>query len=141
MEERPRVLGVDHGERRIGLAVSDPLGLTAQPVRCAHVDDAAAAVAAVAGAAAELEVGRVVVGLPRNMDGSLGPRARAVLAFVDALGEAVDVPVETWDERLSTREAQKVMRAAGVKRSRRKRNVDTVAAQIVLQSYLDARQP
>ncbi len=133
-----RILGVDHGDRRIGLAVSDALGLTAQALRCAEVDDVGAAVRAVAEAAGELDAGKVVVGLPRNMDGSLGPRASRVLDFAARLRERVAVPVETWDERLSTRQAQRTLASAGVKRSRKKAKIDALAAQIILQSFLDA---
>ena len=135
-----RIIGVDHGDRCIGLSVSDPLGLTAQPLGAERVTDRAGEVQAVVRAAARMEAGKVVVGLPRSLRGDLGPRAQIVLSYVDDLRSALAIPVETWDERLSTREADRALAAAGVKPSRRKEKIDTICAQIILQSYLDAHR-
>jgi putative holliday junction resolvase len=135
-----RIVGVDHGDRNIGLAVSDPLGLTAQPLGAERVGDRNGEVQAVVRAVATMEAGKVVVGLPRSLNGTLGPRAQIVLSFVEALKGALTIPVETWDERLSTREADRVLASAGVKPSKRKEKIDTICAQIILQSYLDAHR-
>lgn len=136
-----RILGVDHGERRTGLAVSDPLGIAARPLREVRAADAAAMVEAVARVAREEGVERVVVGYPRNMDGTEGPRARAVARFVHALAVALaPVPVETVDERLSTQEARTRLRRRGRRGRLTKTEINLQAARILLQSYLDARR-
>lgn len=134
-----RVLGVDHGERRTGLAVSDPLGMIAKP----HVEVRAASeaemVAAVAAEAAALEVGSIVVGLPFNMDGTEGPRAASVRAFVERLRDAVaPIDVVLRDERLTSADAAARLRAQGRRREAAdKTAVNLVAASIVLQEHLD----
>jgi len=134
-----RILGLDFGDRRIGLALSDELGLTAQPAGVIHNQADGGHLGALAQLCQERGVERVVVGLPRNMDGSLGERARLTLEFVEALRGALDVPVETWDERLTTVQAERSLRARGLTHKRRKARRDTIAAQLILQGYLDAR--
>ncbi len=134
-----RVLGVDHGERRTGLAVSDPLGMIAKPhveVRAGSEDEMVAAVAA---EAAALEVAAIVVGLPLNMDGTEGPRAASVRAFVERLRDAVaPVDVALRDERLTSADAASRLRAQGRHRDAAdKTAVNLVAASIVLQEHLD----
>jgi len=133
-----RILGIDYGDRRIGMAVSDGLGLTAQPVGVVLTRADGRHLQELADICRQREVERVVVGLPRNMNYSLGERARVTLEFVEALRQAVDVPVETWDERLSTVQAERSLRARGLTHKRRKARRDTVAAQFILQSYLNA---
>lgn len=133
-----RVVGLDLGARRIGVAVSDPRGVVASPhsvlQRCgSHVGDHRAIAAVVEEYEAEL----LVVGLPRSMDGGLGPAARAALAEVDELAEALDVPVETVDERLTTVSAERSLRELSVKGGARRAVVDKVAAAILLQAWLD----
>ena len=132
-----RVLGLDWGTVRIGIAISDPFGWTAQPVDTLTNDDQL--LAALRRLIGEREVERLVVGLPRHLDGGLGEKAAAVHAFVARLG-ALEVEVETWDERLTTREAQRRMREAGLSRKKRKELRDVMAAQLMLQSYLDAHR-
>ena len=134
-----RILGIDYGDRRIGVAVSDGLGLTAQPVGVVTTRGDDGHLRELADVCREREVGRVVVGLPRNMNGSLGERAQVTLKFVEALRGAVHVPVETWDERLSTVQAERSLRARGLTHKKRKARRDTVAAQFILQSYLNAQ--
>ena len=136
-----RVVGIDPGERRIGVAVSDPLGWTAQGVAVVEVrGDRAAAIAEIAEIVAGYEARLVIVGLPINMDGSHGPRAKIVEAFVAELQKVVEVPVETVDERLTTVEAEESLREGGLSRDKRKKKVDMVAAQLILQRYLDSNR-
>jgi putative Holliday junction resolvase len=133
-----RVLGLDLGSRRVGVAVSDPMGWTAQGLPTIEPRGERHLIEEIRKRVAELEVERVVVGLPRNMDGTTGPQATNVLAFVEKLRAALGLPVQTWDERLTTVAAQKSMRLGGLSRSRRKHAVDRVAAQLILQGYLDS---
>lgn len=134
-----RMLGVDWGERRLGLAVSDPLGIVATPLRTAPVADDAAAVVAVCAAIEETEAEIVVVGLPINMDGSSGVKVEQVTKFCDRLRAQIVVPVVTWDERLSSRVAERAMLEADLSRKKRKGLRDKIAAQVILQGYLDAQ--
>jgi putative Holliday junction resolvase len=135
-----RVLGVDYGEKRIGLAVSDPLGMLATPLRTAEVSGTAQALDAVTEACREKEAECVVVGLPLNMDGTAGPMAEKVEAFVAVLRERLSVPVETWDERLSTAQVERSLLDADLSRRKRKGVRDKLAAQVILQGFLDSRQ-
>ena len=140
-----RILGVDYGEAVIGLAVSDEMariaqGLTSlrrrggpggrQPADC---------VEAIAEIARGREVGEIVVGLPKNMDGPLGPAAQAAQVFAQALESRTGLPVHLWDERLTTRQAERAMIAAGVRRSKRRAALDVAAATLILQGFLDHR--
>jgi putative Holliday junction resolvase len=132
-----RVLCIDHGKVRIGLALSDPLGIVAHPL--VVVPGGPAAIDAIAEIVAEREVAEVVVGLPRNMDGSLGPQAEAVEAFVARLRTVLPGSVRTWDERLSSQEADRTLDAMGIPLRKRKGRRDKIAAGIILQSFLDAQ--
>ena len=134
-----RILGVDYGLRRIGLAVSDELGLTAQGLPTARVQGATGAVAAVASAASEWQVGEIVVGLPLNMDGSKGEMAEAAETFALKVREATGLQVSCWDERLTTVMAHRAMRQMGMKARRRKGEADRIAATLLLDVYLRAR--
>lgn len=136
-----RVVGVDLGERRIGLAVSDPSGVLATPLGVLERSgDDRADRRAILAAARDAGASRLVIGLPISLDGKIGPAARAVMAEVEALrAEAEDsMTVETHDERLTTVIAQQGLRAAGVKVRKQRRRVDAAAATVLLQSYLDA---
>jgi putative Holliday junction resolvase len=135
-----RILGVDTGTVRIGLAVSDPLGIFAQPLGAVQVKAPASAADEVAKIAKERGVERIVIGLPRNMDGSLGPKAEEARAFGALLVEKTGLPVDEWDERLSTMAAERALRQSDMSRDKRKKRVDMVAAQIILQAYLDAQR-
>jgi len=133
-----RILGLDVGSVRVGVALSDPLGMTAQPLEVIQrrkVD----AFARIAELVAEHEVQRVVVGNPLRLDGDVGPAAEAIGAFIEALRERLEVPVEAWDERLSTAQAERAMIGGGVRREDRRQSIDKVAAALILQSYLDAQ--
>jgi putative holliday junction resolvase len=139
--EARRILGLDMGEKRIGLAVSDPLGITAQGLgvwtRRSRQDDLDHILAI----AREYEVKQLVVGLPRHMDGRPGDAAVAILKFARELGETLKAEVIPWDERLTTAAAERLLIQADVSRRRRRQVVDQVAAALILQSYLDSRGP
>jgi len=133
-----RILGLDLGRRRVGVAVSDPNGTMAHPLLQFEPKGRQDLVATVKRLVAEQEAGRVVVGLPVLEDGHKGEQARWTEAVVSALAEALDVPVATWDERFTTQDAEAAMRDAGLGHTKRKRRRDKVAAAMILQSYLDA---
>jgi len=135
-----RALGLDVGERRIGVALSDPEGIIATALTVIEVKSEDDALRRIIALAHEHEVERIVVGLPLSLDGSLGPQARRVQSFVEALKVRTELPVVTWDERFSTVDAERVLVEAGVKREKRKKHVDSVAAAFVLQSYLDRQR-
>ena len=133
-----RVLGIDHGERRIGAALSDALGITASPLTVIeHTSDEGDA-EAVAALARERDVDAVVVGVPISLDGSIGPQAKRAAYFARLLSARLDMPVEMIDERLSTREAERKLMEGGRRRSRRREGVDAAAAAVLLQAYLDS---
>jgi putative Holliday junction resolvase len=136
-----RVLGVDLGERRIGLALSDPSGTLASPLRTIEVTgDPARDRLAVLTAAREAEAQVIVVGLPRSLSGREGPAARRARVEASALAEvAGEIKVELHDERFTTREADRALADAGKRRRERRAHVDAAAAAIILQSYLDAK--
>jgi putative Holliday junction resolvase len=136
-----RVVGVDLGSRRIGLAVSDPSGTVATPHQVlSRSGDRSADHVALAHVVEEVGAERVVVGLPLSLDGSTGPAARAVLAEAEDMARALPVPVETYDERLTTVTADRSLLALNVKRAARRRVVDKVAASVMLQAWLDGRR-
>ena len=130
-------LGVDYGDVRTGLAVSDPSGLIATGVGTVKPGGMRNTARAVAAAAEEHGCVGIVVGLPKNMDGSEGFRAETVRAFASLLGEETGLPVELFDERLSTVEAHRMMDLTGTHGKKRRDTVDTLSAQIILQDYLD----
>jgi putative holliday junction resolvase len=136
----PRVLGIDYGSRRIGVALSDPLGMFASPLQVIPNTGDTRAAAAVTELARARNAARVVVGLPRNMDGSEGPAAAAVRAFAARL-TAAGLAIEFWDERLTTVQAERALIAAGERRADRKGLIDKIAAQQLLQSWLDRTAP
>ena len=134
-----RILALDHGSKRIGVAISDELKVIATPLEFICADPFAEFLARFKELARENEIELVVVGMPRNMDGSYGPAALKVQEFVAALRKAVTIPIETWDERLTSAQANRFLIQANVRRAQRKEKVDKTAAAILLQSYLDAR--
>lgn len=135
-----RILALDLGDRRIGLAVSDELGWTAQGAgvlyRAGHGRD----LDAITARAAELGCDRILVGLPKNMNGTIGPRAEGAIEFAKQLTEHSNIPTIMWDERLTTVEAERVLIQADVRRDRRKKVIDQAAAVLMLQGYLDSRR-
>ena len=132
-----RILAVDHGSKRIGIAVSDELKMIAQPLEFIPAEPFAAFLARLKELLREKEVELVLVGLPRNMDGTYGPAALKTQEFVAALKEAISIPIKTWDERLTSVQANRLLIQGGVRRQQRKEKVDQMAAAILLQSYLD----
>jgi putative holliday junction resolvase len=136
-----RTLGLDVGTKTIGVAVSDGLGLTAQALTTVRRTNLKADLAALVQLAREHEVSRIVVGLPLNMNGTEGPRAEASRKFAEAAGQALEVSVEYWDERLSTVAAERTLLEADLTREKRKQVIDQLAAQFILQGWLDAHRP
>jgi putative Holliday junction resolvase len=134
-----RILALDHGTRRVGVAVSDELYLIAQPLEYIAPEPFADFLARLKEILREKEVELILIGMPRNMDGSYGPAALKVQEFAAALKAAVTIPLKLWDERLTTTQAQKYLIEGGVRRNQRKEKVDKTAAAILLQSYLDSR--
>lgn len=134
-----RILALDPGTVRIGLALSDELHLIASPLEYVPAAPFAKLLERLRQLIREKEVGLILVGLPRNMDGSYGPAALRVQEFVAALRAALTVPIQTWDERLTSVQAQRLLVQGGVRHRDRKQKVDKMAAAILLQSYLDAR--
>jgi putative Holliday junction resolvase len=135
----PRILGIDYGERRMGFAVSDEAQLIALPLCVVAVLGPRQAAEEAVRLVREKQAGAVVVGLPLNLNGTRGPAAEAVAKFVERLRPLIAIPVATWDERLTSKAAERALIAADVRRAKRKTVIDQVAAQIMLQSYLDAQ--
>jgi putative Holliday junction resolvase len=136
-----RILGVDYGRRRVGLALSDPTGMLASSLKTLNVEGPKQAVAGITAAAREAQAVEIVIGLPLNMDGSHGPMAQEAAEFARRLEAASGLPVKLWDERLTTGMAERVLLDADLSRERRKAVRDKLAAQLILQGYLDSRQP
>lgn len=136
-----RILGLDLGSRRVGAAVSDPGGRIAQPLSQFEPQGRRDLVETVARLVAEHGAERVVVGLPTRLDGTEGPQAARTQATVEALRQAVGVPVAVWDERFSTKRAERSLREAGLAAGGRRARRDMVAATLILQAYLDAGAP
>ena len=137
-----RAVALDIGTRRIGVALSDSAGTVATPYETVtRSGDRSRDHGRIAALVEAAGAGIVVVGLPLSLDGSTGPAAQAILDEVDELRAALTVPVVTWDERLSTVEAERSLRAMRVRKDRHRRVVDQVAATVILQSWLDAGQP
>ncbi len=133
-----RILGIDFGDSRTGFAVSDPLGFGARTLAPCKEKN----MVKVAGRAAELakENGAelIVLGFPRNMNGSVGPRGKKTKAFAALLEERLDIPVRLWDERLTTVSAHLLMNETNTRGQKRKDSVDSISAAYILQSYLDS---
>ncbi len=132
-----RILAIDHGSRRMGIAISDELKMIAQPLEFIPAEPFAGFLARLQELLREKEVELILVGLPRNMDGSHGPAAQKVQEFVAVLKSNTAVPIKTWDERLTSVQANRLLIQGNVRRDKRKEKVDKMAAAILLQSYLD----
>jgi putative Holliday junction resolvase len=134
-----RILGLDLGDKRIGVALSDPMGWTAQGLDViTSAGGVKSDIRRIKEIADKHEVEKVVVGLPLNMDGSSGPRAEKARDFADRLARVLDLPVEMWDERLTTAEAERLLVEADMRRAKRRQVIDKMAAVLILQNYLDA---
>ena len=132
-----RILALDHGSKRIGVAVSDETKTIAQPLEYIPAEPFTGFLERLRQLIREKEIDLILIGLPRNMDGSYGPAALKVQEFMAVLRTAVTVPIKTWDERLTSAQANKILIQANVRRAKRKEKVDKMAAAILLQSYLD----
>jgi putative Holliday junction resolvase len=132
-----RFLGLDVGDRRIGLALSDPTGLIASPFDRLIREDTNRTLTEVVSIVEKYQVGTIVVGMPYSLAGQVGHAAQLVQEFINALLPMIKIPVVTWDERLSTVAAQRSMSDCGVKRKRQRDLRDAVAAALILQGYLD----
>lgn len=132
-----RILGLDVGDRTIGIAISDPLGMTAQGITTIRRKKLEYDIQELSKIIKEYGVETIVCGLPKNMNGTIGPQGEKVLEFVEILKEKFKLPIELWDERLTTMAAHRIMLEADMSREKRKKNVDKVAATFILQGYLD----
>lgn len=132
-----RIMGLDIGTKTIGVAMSDPLGWTAQGLEVIRRKKPETDLARLVELVSEYNVETIVSGLPKNMDGTLGPKAKEVLEFVRQIESVVTVPVVTWDERLSTFAAERALLEADISRGKRKKVIDKMAAVFILQGYLD----
>ncbi len=135
-----RILGVDFGDTRTGLAVSDLLGMLANGIGYVNSTYMPKTVELVAEKAKEYGVSKIVVGLPINMNGTFGPRAEHAKEFAALLGEVTGLPVEMFDERCSTMAAHQILNFTDTRGKKRKAAVDTLSAQIILQNYLDSKR-
>lgn len=134
-----RILGVDFGDSRIGIAVSDPMGWTAQGIETVEwrgsIEKPAERIAKLAG---DYKAEKIIVGFPKNMNGTIGPRGEKTQGFIDILSRKTNIEIVKWDERLSTVSANRTMHEIGIKTSRKKKVVDQIAAVFILQGYLDS---
>ncbi|KAA9005395.1 Holliday junction resolvase RuvX [Paenibacillus spiritus] len=133
-----RKLGLDYGDRRIGVAVSDVFGWTAQGVNTIERRRDGSEMDVIRSLVKEYEISEIVVGLPKNMNGTVGPRGEICIEFADTLREMLNLPVHLWDERLTTVSAERILIEGDVSRKKRKGVVDKMAAALILQNYLDA---
>lgn len=135
-----RIMGLDIGTKTIGVAISDELGLTAQGLKTIIRKSKEKDFLVISTLISQFQIEKIVVGLPKNMNGTLGKQAELVLKFIEELKEKVSISVEIWDERLSTVEANRTLLQADLSRSKRKRVIDKLAASLILQGYLDRRR-
>jgi len=134
-----RYLALDHGTKRIGVAISDELKMIAQPLEYIPAEPFDSFLLRLKQLLAEKEVERVFIGMPRNMDGTYGPAAQKVQDFIATLKQEISLPIQTLDERLTSAQANRVLLQGKVRRAERKQKVDAMAAAILLQSYLDVK--
>ena len=135
-----RILGVDFGEKRIGLAVSDPMGITAQGLPTLENKGKKQMLVELEKICRAQGADELVIGLPRNMDGSFGPKANEIQALVPELEQILKIPILTWDERLTSRQAGRLMIEQGLSRRKQKQSSDRLAATLILQSYLEFKR-
>jgi len=133
-----KILGIDYGQKRIGLALSDPSNMVARSLKVLKRNGTRKLLGEIKAVIDQNKIERIVIGLPKNMNGSLGEKGNEVLAFVKVLEKVVKMPIVTWDERLTTVSAEKVLRQAELSRKKRKDILDKLSACIILQNYLDS---
>lgn len=136
-----RTLALDHGTKRIGLAISDEMGIIAQPLEFLDAHPLQDFVKRLKEIVDSRKVEEILVGVPRNMNGTYGPAAEKAREFVAVLKGALTIPIKTWDERLTSVQANRSLIEGGMRREKRKERVDQTAAAILLQSYLDSLSP
>lgn len=136
-----RILALDHGTRRVGVAISDELKMIAQPLEFIPAEPFGDFLTRLKQILREKEVELILLGMPRNMDGSYGPAALKVQEFAAVLKDNTAIPIQLWDERLTSAQAQRFLIQGNVRRDKRKEKVDKTAAAILLQSYLDSLAP
>ena len=136
--EEGRILAIDPGTKRIGLAISDPLGISAQGLDSLGYESYEKLAQYLKGLIAEYSVIKIIVGLPLNLNGSSGPKAKEAVELADKLKDDFGIPIQTWDERLTSAQAERIMIQADTRRQKRKELRDKLSAQIILQSYLEA---
>ena len=135
-----RIMGIDFGDSRIGIAVSDPLGWTAQGLETIQWKGSTKLPAEkIKQLAAQYDVNKIVVGLPKNMNGTIGPSGEKAIEFGELLSKETGLEVVKWDERLTTVAANRMMHEVGMKTSKKKGSVDRIAAVLILQGYLDSK--
>ncbi|MCM3630162.1 Holliday junction resolvase RuvX [Paenibacillus glycanilyticus] len=134
-----RTMGLDYGDRNIGVAVSDAFGWTAQGIETVQKRRDGSELARLAELVKEHEVTEIVVGLPKNMNNTIGPRGEISMAFAEQLQQTLNLPVHLWDERLTTVSAERTLLEADVSRKKRKLVIDKMAATLILQNYLDSK--
>jgi len=137
--QKKRILGIDYGTVRIGLAISDELGLLAHPLETFPAQDAQVAIKHIKKLAQDSKIEELVIGLPKNMDGSLGDAAQRVAEFTQQLAATTGCKIHTWDERLTTVAAQRALRESGKNTKKSRKVIDQVAAQMILQGFLDSQ--
>ena len=135
-----RIIALDVGRKRIGLAMSDPMGIVAQGVKSIQVKNEAGVFEEIGGFVKENSVEEIVIGLPLNMNGTESLMTKEIAAFAGRLKEKVSVPVKMWDERLTSLQVERDLVFMDVSRAKRKKINDMLAAQIILQNYLDSRK-
>ncbi|APJ11835.1 Holliday junction resolvase RuvX [Bacillus safensis] len=135
-----RILGLDLGTKTLGVAISDEMGWTAQGIETIKIDEAGGdfGLSRLSEIVAEFGADKIVLGFPKNMNGTVGPRGEASQSFAKVLENTYNVPVVLWDERLSTMAAEKMLISADVSRQKRKKVIDKMAAVMILQGYLDS---
>ncbi len=136
MNEEKRILGIDYGRKRIGLSISDPLGIIATPVDTVNRKKVIERIQEIL---VEFKLKKIIIGYPLRSDGEKGRSTEEVEKFAQLIEKTFGIEIELWDERYSTIEAERIMRDAGKSSSREKRKVDMIAAAVILQSYLDER--
>ena len=134
-----RALGIDHGEARIGLAISDDLGMLAHPLETIHIKTVPDPLARIAEIVTRDQIGMIVLGLPRNMNGTYGPASEKVKEFAEKLRAKVPCEIKLWDERLTSVAAQRSLHEAGRNVKNSREVIDQVAAQLILQGWLDSQ--
>lgn len=130
-----RILGIDYGDKRVGIAISDELQFTAQPLKLLKRENDTSLIAEIENLTVIHNVGKIIIGLPVSLDGTYSSQTKKTQKFISRIRKSSDLPIKKWEERLSTLEASKIL--IGVSKIKKKENIDIISAQIILQGYLD----